>query len=210
MISALDVVPEGSLFDRVRAAGDLPASIRARVAVQLRDPELSGSALLDLGRRLRAATRRAGVALVVNDRLDLALTLGAEGVHLGRRSVSVADARALLGPSIWISVSCHAPSEVPLAAASGADAALLSPIFASPGKGAPLGLEALSSAREVVVGLSARERRDPLPSLPLIALGGVDEMNTSACFQAGAAGVAAIRADLTQSLISTLADHLAT
>lgn len=201
LISALDVVPEDVLFDRVRAAGDLAPEIKARVAVQLRDPELSGRALFDLGQRLRAATRRVGVALVVNDRLDLALALGADGVHLGRRSVSVADARALLGPSIWISVSCHAVSEVSLAAASGADAALLSPIFTSPGKGRPLGLEALSSAR------AAQSARG---SLPLIALGGVDETNASACFQAGAEGVAAIRADLTQSLISTLADHLAT
>jgi thiamine-phosphate pyrophosphorylase len=195
IITALDVVPEAALMDRIRAAAALPPDIRSRVAVQLRDPELTGRALFEFGARLRAATRAAEIALVVNDRLDLARSLAAEGVHLGRRSVSVADARSFLGQDIWVSVSCHAPSEVPRAAQAGADAALLSPIFASPGKGPPLGVEAL---------------RDASGSLPIIALGGVDAGALPACFQAGAAGVAAIRADLAQTLVSTLRTYLAT
>lgn len=195
LITALDVVPEAILLDRVRAAADLPPAIRARVAVQLRDPELSGRELYRFGALLREATTRAGVALVVNDRLDLARALAADGVHLGRRSVSVADARAWLGPSAWVSVSCHAEADVPLAAKAGASAALLSPIFATPGKGPPLGLEAL---------------RASAGHLPLIALGGVDASRALACFEAGAEGVAAIRDDLTKTHVSTLAYRLAT
>src|SRR5580692_12541103 len=116
------VLPEPALFARLAALAALPAAVRARFAVQLRDPGLSGRALHDLGARLREATRALGAALVVNDRLDLALALGAEGVHLGRRSVAVADARALLPSGTWISVACHGVGEVVQAALDGADA----------------------------------------------------------------------------------------
>jgi thiamine-phosphate pyrophosphorylase len=182
------VLPEAALIARLDEVAGLPAAVRARFAVQLRDPGLSGRALLELGARLRSATRALGAALVVNDRLDLALALGADGVHLGRRSVAVADARALLPSGAWISVACHEVGEVVQAALDGADAALLSPIFASPGKGAPLGTEALVSAREALAGRGL--------ALQLVALGGVDDGNAEACFVAGADAVAAIRADL--------------
>jgi len=188
LITGLDVVPEAVLMGRISAAGQLPPPLRARVAVQLREPDLTGRALFQLGRRLREATQAAGIALIVNDRLDLALALGADGAHLGRRSVSVADARAVLGPRIWVSVACHAVSEVSRAADAGADAALLSPIFPSPGKGPPLGVDALRSASAAP------------GALPVIALGGIDEARAGACFGAGAQGVAAIRADLTGAL----------
>ncbi|MFT3764062.1 MAG: thiamine phosphate synthase [Minicystis sp.] len=187
-ITAASVLPERALFARVAALASLPEAARRAHAVQLRDPELPTRALLALGARLRAATRAVGAALVVNDRLDLALALGADGAHLGRRSVSVADARAILGPATWISVACHAVAEVVRAAEEGADAAVLSPIFPSPGKGPPLGVTALREAREA---LAARGIE-----VQVLALGGVEEGNAAACFAAGADGVAAIRADL--------------
>ena len=138
--------------------------------------------------RLREATRALGAALVVNDWLDVALAIGADGVHLGRRSVNVEEARAILPPGTWISVSCHALADVVRAAEEGADAALLSPIFASPGKGRGLGVEALCEAR------AALDARGAVTLL--VALGGVTAENAGACFAAGAGGVAAIRADL--------------
>jgi thiamine-phosphate pyrophosphorylase len=191
LVTATSVVPEQELHARLMRLARLDAAMRARVAVQLRDPELPSRELLALGARLRERTRALGVGLVVNDRLDLALAVEADGVHLGRRSVAIEDARALLGPrrpDVWISVSCHSVAEVDEAARLGADAVLLSPIFASPGKGSPLGLGALREAR---ARLDGHERR---PSL--VALGGVDDANVAACFEAGADGVAAIRADL--------------
>jgi thiamine-phosphate pyrophosphorylase len=172
---------------RIDALAALPAAARARFAVQLRDPGLPLRALLALGERLREATAALGAGLVVNDRIDLALALGADGVHLGRRSVTVADARALLPPGTWISVACHAPADVARAAAEGADAALLSPIFASPGKGAVLGIEALREAR-ALLGKGS--------DVQILALGGVTMENAGACLAAGADGAAAIRADL--------------
>lgn len=189
-ITEASALPEPLLLARLASVSRLPPEPRARFAVQLRDPGFSSHALADLGVRLRAVTRSLGASLIVNDRLDLALALGADGVHLGRRSVSIADARALLGPSAWISVACHDVDDVIRAATEGADAVTLSPIFASPGKGTPLGLGALQAARSALSG-----RR-----IALVALGGVDLANAPSCFAAGADGVASIRADLTALL----------
>ncbi|MBI4701626.1 MAG: thiamine phosphate synthase [Deltaproteobacteria bacterium] len=182
--------PEPALVARLRAAALLPAEKRRRIAVQLRDPGLETVALLALGERLRALTHELGAAFVVNDRLDLALVLGADGVHLGRRSVGVADARRLLGERVWVSVSCHGLDELDGAMQAGADAVLLSPIFASPGKGPPLGTEALRRARAALRGSRTT----------LLALGGVSAENMADCLRAGADGVAAIRADLVAAL----------
>jgi thiamine-phosphate pyrophosphorylase len=192
-ITAADVLPEAALRARLAAIARLPPEARAGYAVQLRDPGLPSRALLALGGWLREETRALGAALWVNDRLDVALALGADGVHLGRRSVTVADARALLPPGTWISLACHAPAEVEEAAALGADGALLSPIFPSPGKGPAIGVEALREAR-------ARVRA----GFPIVALGGVDAQNAGACFAAGATAAAAIRADLASVLLDAL------
>jgi len=189
LISDLDSVSEQALFERLRRAAALPPAARARLSVQLRDPQLPLRDLFRLGRDLAAAARELGASFLVNDRVDLALLLQADGVHLGRRSIPIADARALLGPTAWLSTSAHSPADVLAAARAGADAALLSPIFASPGKAAPLGPEALTEARAALAAQG-------LP-LRLYALGGVTLQNAPACIAAGADGVAAIRADLT-------------
>lgn len=189
LISATEVVPAPALLDRVHAAAALPAAARQRLAVMLRDPARSGRALSALGASLREATAAIGAAFLVNDRLDLALALGADGAHLGRLSVQIGDARALLGRGAWISRACHSVDEVIQAAAEGADAAVLSPIFPSPGKGPPLGVSALEAARE------ALDRRG-LGATSLVALGGIDQGAAAACFAAGAGAVAAIRGDV--------------
>ncbi|MEO8601662.1 MAG: thiamine phosphate synthase, partial [bacterium] len=136
---------------------------------------------------LRQLTARAGAALIINDRVDVALACGADGVHLPRHGMHIAEARALLGPARVIGVSTHAPSEVADAATAGADFAVIGPIFDTPSKhqyGAPLGLAALSAARAVA------------PTLPLFAIGGIDAGNAAAARQHGADGVAVIRAVL--------------
>lgn len=188
IITDLASVPEPALFDRLRRAADLPVFARARLEVQLRGPGVPVRDLLRLGERLRRATADLGARLIVNDRVDLAVLLAADGAHLGRASVPVARARALLGPHSWVSTSAHSVSDVLAAAAAGADAALLSPIFASPGKGAPLGPSALSEATAAL--------RSAGRSLALYALGGVTVETAPACLSSGASGLAAIRADL--------------
>jgi thiamine-phosphate pyrophosphorylase len=187
LVTDLGAIDEAALLERLDGAEALAPATRAELAVELRDPELSGRALVQLGERLRERTRALGAAFVVNDRLDLALALDADGVHLGRRSVSISDARALAGAR-WISVACHDVDDVVRAAKEGADAALLSPIFATPGKGPALGTCALRAAREAL----ARAHL----GIWLVALGGVDVERALSCFGAGADAVAAVRADL--------------
>jgi thiamine-phosphate pyrophosphorylase len=189
LISATEVFAAPALLARVRAAAALARPSRQRLAVMLRDPALSGRALAALGAALREATAAIGASFLVNDRLDLALALGADGAHLGRLSVPVSDARALLGQGAWISRACHSVAEVTQAAAEGADAAVLSPIFPSPGKGPPLGVGALEAAREAL-------DRGGFGATLLVALGGIDPGAAAACFAAGAGAVAAIRGDI--------------
>lgn len=178
-ISARPVIGDVELLERVERAG-------SGYWVQLRDPELTGGALLALAERLREATRDTGARLLVNDRLDVARLVGADGVHLGRCSVTAADARRLLGQDVWISRSCHSLDEVERAADDGVALVLLSPIFASPGKSVQLGLEALGEARRRLAG----------SGVLLVALGGIRLDNAGECLDAGADGVASIRADL--------------
>lgn len=192
-ISALDVVPEADLLARIHAAARLPEAARRKIAVMIRDPALSTRDLYRLGAAIRAATRAIGASFLVNDRLDLAVLLGADGVHLGRRSVSVEDARALLGGGAFVSRSCHAVDEVIQVAAEGADAAVLSPIFPTPDKGPPLGEAAITAARAAL-------DRGGFAAVRLIALGGIDARRAKACIDAGADAVAAIRADLAPAL----------
>ncbi len=176
-----------------RVTEDLVATVTAAltfapagaVAVMLREKDLPGRALLALARRLRAVTAATGAALLVNDRVDVALEAGADGVHLPAAGIPVAEARRRLGPERLVGVSTHGAAEVAAAAAAGADYATFGPVFDTPSKrryGPPPGLEALAAAA-----------REPLP---LYGLGGVDPGNADAVRAAGAAGVACIRAVL--------------
>jgi thiamine-phosphate pyrophosphorylase len=140
------------------------------LAIQIRDKSATGAAVYAAARGWVAR----GYRVYVNDRADVALAAGAEGVQLPRGGLSPAQVRAL-GP-LRVGVSIHAPAEV----RDDADFCVLSPIFASPGKGAPLGTEPLRAAAG--------------HGVPVLALGGVCAANASACLAAGAAGVAAIRA----------------
>jgi len=149
--------------------------------VQLRERDLPARALLALAERLRDVTARAGARLLVNDRLDVAITAGADGVHLAGGSVSVAEARALLPAGALVGVSVHAADEL---AGCDADYAVFGPVYATPSKaayGPPQGLARLAAA----VAASP---------VPVLAVGGVDLAGVAACRAAGAHGVAVIRA----------------
>jgi thiamine-phosphate pyrophosphorylase len=170
-----------ALLDVVAAA--LDGGIRA---VQLRERDLSTRELLALAERLRALTQRYAAALLINDRVDVALACAADGVHLPADSFAVADARALLGAQRLIGVSTHAPAEIATAAAAGADFAVFGPIYDTHAKrafGAPLGLTALAAARAA-------------SKLPLLAIGGIDSDRIGEVRAGGADGVAVIRAVL--------------
>lgn len=166
------------LVDVVRAAldGGLPA-------VQLRDKDLGGRALYLVAEQLRNATTRAGALLLVNDRIDVAVAVGADGVHLGGGSVPVDVARALLPAGALVGQSVHSADQ---AASSTADFVFFGPVYDTPAKrafGAPQGVARLRTAVE-----QAR--------VPVIGIGGVDADNAAAVRGTGAVGVAVIRAIL--------------
>jgi len=160
----------------------IDAAVAAGVdAVQLRDRRAAGAAMLRAAQALRALTRRHRAALLVNDRIDVALAADADGVHLPASSFPIAVARRLVGPDAWIGRSTHAPAEAEAAAADGADYVVLGPIFATPSKaayGPPLGVAALTTTRA---------------SCPVVAIGGITPENAGDVRAAGAYGVAVIR-----------------
>jgi thiamine-phosphate pyrophosphorylase len=155
------------------------------VVFQLRDLELSARERLLFGRALLRVARETGQFFQVNDRIDLAHLLGADGVHLGESGIATEDARRLLGERAFVSRACHDPA---LVAKLDADALLLSPIFESKKALPLLGVGALEVAR------SALERR--AGSMALFALGGVSAERAAQCIAAGADGVAVITAVL--------------
>lgn len=172
-----DAASTEELVDRTRAA--LGAAPPGRVAVQARAKGASARALAELASALLPVCRAAGAPLLVNDRADVARAIGADGVHLPERGLSVAQARAVLGQAI-VGRSCHARGGLDDAQRQGADYALLAPVEAVPGKGRPLGVQGF---RDAVRGLE----------LPVFALGGIEPAAVPRLRAAGAAGVAASR-----------------
>jgi thiamine-phosphate pyrophosphorylase len=167
-----------------------------RLLVQLRDKHATEAALLASAHVLRAVTWEVGARLVINGPVSVSAAVAhaarACGVHLpneGAATVArVAEARARLGAGALVTTTAHDDDDVRHASVARATAALVSPVFATPEKGAPRGVAALYSARAIVDAA----RRDP--PLLVYALGGVTRDNVGACRAAGADGVAAIRA----------------
>jgi thiamine-phosphate pyrophosphorylase len=184
-------VPEHVLLERLGTLAARAPTVMPRVAVQLRDPFRATRDLLLLAKRLRAHADELGYRLLVNDRIDVAILARADGVHLGRASMCAADARRLLGPDAFVSIACHDTADVLAAARAGADACTLSPVFASPGKGPPLGTEAIVAAKRALA--------DAGLAIAVVALGGIDASSALLAFDAGADGVASIRAEVPAS-----------
>ena len=154
------------------------------IAVQLREKDLGGRALMQLAIELGQVCRRYKVPLLVNGRVDVALAAGADGVHLPSDSISPGDARKLLGPSKLIGVSAHTAAEITRAEALGADFAVFGPVFAPISKGtygAPCGPPGLASACAAA-------------SIPVFALGGITATRVGELHDTGAAGVSVIGA----------------
>ena len=172
-----------------RPLGDVvEAALRggARI-VQLREKDLSGRALTQLGDELRALTRRHGALLLVNDRVDVALAVEADGAHLAGTSMAPEDVRPLLGPDRWLGASAHSVAQAKEAEAGGADFVVFGPVFETPSKaryGPPVGLDALEEAKRAL-------------TIPVLAIGGIKPENVARVVRAGADGFAVISAILT-------------
>lgn len=164
-------------IDVVHAA--LDGGVRA---VQLREKDLAGGALYQLACALRKLTASYQARLLINDRIDVALAVEADGVHLGHTSFPVAAARRLLGAEKLIGVSVHSPEEI--AAAAGADFLVFGPVYFTPAKAAYGEPQGLTRLRQAVV-------QSPVP---VLAIGGIHAAQVAEVLAAGAQGVAVIAA----------------
>ncbi len=172
-----------------RQGWDALAIARAAIAggvtaIQLRDKESALSDVLAVGRKLRQLCREAGVLFFVNDRVDVAWLLDADGVHVGQDDLPVHEARRLLGPGKWIGASASSLEEAERSIVQGADYLGVGSIFATTSKadaGEPVGPDLV---RDI------RARWD----IPLVGIGGITPDNASDVVRAGADGVAVISA----------------
>jgi len=159
------------------------AALRGGVdAVQLREKDLSARELCELAVALRAICSRYNAALLINDRIDVALAANADGVHLPVDSFHIDDARGLLGPDKLIGASTHSVEEARAAAMAGADFVVFGPLFDTASKriyGKPLGVDAVD---EVV-----RRVR-----VPVLGIGGISPERAVLVCGRGASGVAAV------------------
>jgi len=165
--------PLETVVDQACAAG-----VRA---VQLREKDLSGGDLHGLAVKMREVTRRTEARLFINDRADIALGVGADGVHCTESGLPVGLVRRLC-PDGLVGASSHSLERAAEAGTSGADFVLFGPIFPTPSKakyGEPQGLEALSVVTRGV-------------GVPVFAIGGITPENAPLCLEKGAAGVGVI------------------
>ena len=190
-----DVNPDNPLAPLLRKIEQLAAAVDL---VQIREKDLCAAELAHLTRQsLRIAANQpphpsGPMRVLVNDRLDVAIAQRAHGVHLGEKSLPVAEARQLVASaqqrqtlysSFLIGASCHSLAAGQAAQRDGADYLFFGPIFPTPSKerfGPPQGLDRLTQVCRSV-------------TIPVLAIGGITSQNAPSCIAAGAAGIAAIR-----------------
>lgn len=151
--------------------------------IQIRERGADTRLLMDLAAPAIDRARGTSSHIVINDRLDVALALGAAGVHLGNHSLPAREVRVIAPRDFLMGVSCHSLEEARCAESAGADYILLGPVFETPSKlayGPPLGLDQIRQATAQV-------------KTPILALGGITLERVKPCLAAGAAGIAAIR-----------------
>jgi thiamine-phosphate pyrophosphorylase len=153
-------------------------------AVQLREKDLPVRELLRCAETLRLLTAEFGARLLINDRVDVCMAVGADGVHLRADSLPIPAVRKILGPERLIGQSIHSTSEAIEAQRAGADYVVLGPIYDTPSKqamGKPLGLSEIRSAAVRV-------------AIPIFAIGGIRSDRIQDVIRNGARGVAVISA----------------
>jgi thiamine-phosphate pyrophosphorylase len=154
--------------------------------VQLREKETNARDRYDIGLELRALTREAGVPLIVNDRIDLAAAVDADGVHLGDEDLPISVAREQLGAEAIVGRSVSTPTAAREAERAGADYLGVGAVYPTDSKdtdpdGTEIGLDRIAAVAEAV-------------GIPVVGIGGVKPDNAAAVIEAGADGVAVISA----------------
>lgn len=186
----LNAIVDGSLRD----VGDLAdlAAIAAQngaTVIQYRDKDSSTRAMVAQAVTMREALAGSGVPLLINDRVDVALASGADGVHLGRDDMEPATARRLLGKGAIIGLTVKNGADADVAAAADIDYACIGGVFATLSKknpDAPVGLDGFAALRARIAAGQ--------PDLPVGAIAGIDAQRAGQVVAAGASGVAVIAA----------------
>ncbi len=182
------------IIDPDRAAGRDPVDlVRQAVAggttlIQYRDKRADGRRLVELARALKEALQNTGVPLVINDRVDIALAAGADGVHLGQDDMHPADARFLLGERAIIGLTIKTPEQADALVRMPVDYSCIGGVFGTMSKhnpSAPIGIDGLAA-----IAVRARTAT----RAPLGAIAGIDASNVQAVVEAGADGIAVISA----------------
>ncbi len=175
------------------------AAVRGGVtAVQLRDKGASTRELVALARRLQRGLEGAAVPLIVNDRVDVALAVEADGAHVGQSDLPPEAARRLLGPRRWLGLSVTTAAEAAAVDPAVVDHVGLGPVFTTPTKedaGLGLGLAALATLRARI-------------PLPCVAIGGLDATTAAGVRAAGCDGQAVVRALLAADDVEAAAEAL--
>ena len=169
--------------------------------IQIREKALSARLLFDLVSEAVQVTAETRSLIVVNDRPDISIAAGADGVHLPGNSIPPHVVRNAFAGDLVIGVSTHSIEQARSAAKSGADYIFFGPVFETPGKPEPVGPSVLENVCS------------ELGKFPVIALGGIDQNNVMQVLRAGAAGIAAIRAlnekESRRSILTQLAENSA-
>jgi len=177
------------ITDRKQVKMPLAAAVRLALeggvrAVQLREKDLPIREMLLLAQELRAITKEFGARLFINDRVDVARAVNADGVHLGHQSMPVKAVRKTVGKDMLIGVSTHSIEEAKAADSGWADFITIGPIFDTPSKarfGSPVGLYIINQLKNEL-------------NIPFYAIGGIKSGDIEQVMSAGASGVAVISA----------------
>lgn len=177
------------ITDRRFSPLPLVAQVRAALLggatiIQYREKERPAREALEAGWELRKLTREFGVPLIVNDRVDWALALEADGVHLGRTDMPIPVARRLLGPKAIIGATGNTETEIRARLSEGADYLGVGAIFPT----------ATKPDHSSVIGFSGLSALCKAVSAPLIAIGGINQENAHLALKSGAAGIAVVQA----------------
>ena len=172
------------VIDAARATEVVEAALPGGVGiVQLREKDAPDEDVVEVGLRLRTMCRRSDALLVVNDRPDLALACGADGVHVGQDDEPVEAVRATVGDELIVGLSTHSPDQVDRALASSADYLGVGPVYETATK------PDVQPVGEDLVRYAARQA-----TKPFFAIGGIDAGNAGRVAAAGARRVAVVRA----------------
>lgn len=186
---SLYVITDAQVIGARSLVSVVESALRGGITVlQYREKKKSTRAMVEEATALAALCRRYRVPFIINDRIDVALAVDADGVHLGQDDMPLPMARRLLGPHRLIGVTVHNPEEIEKAQQDGADYISLAPVFATPTK----------PDHQTPMGVDGLKRLMAWVRCPAVAIGGIDAHNLRDVLQTGVNGVCVVSAVLGQ------------